>query len=176
MNLELIASGIDVSKIYWNILENPQLWNEYTTRTESDLSPHYGLDDIWVRFGEKERSIDGNPHDSIWYPSSEILGVKDICLDIMRLVEGVELGGVLITRIKAGKECKPHIDNGWHAKRYEKFALQIASAPNQSFHVESEKLESKPGDLYIFDNSFVHWVINDSQVDRITMIVCIRRN
>lgn len=172
--IKLLAEGLKVAPIYWALQNNAQLWNQHATRTEDPLSPHYGLDDIWARFGDESDAEDGKPHDSVWYPSADILGIKQMCLDIMHSVKGVELGGVLITRIPAGKECKPHEDPGWHARRYDKFAVQITSAPGQSFNFEGESLESKPGDLYWFDNQYTHWVTNQTQYERITMIVCIR--
>jgi len=173
--LKLLSEGIDVSRIYWALLKNPELWNRNTARTESPDSPHFGLDDIWARFGDPERAVDGSPHDSFWYPEADILGIKQVCYDLMRYVEGVELGGVLITRIPAGATCKPHTDPGWHARRYQKFALQITSAPGQRFHFDDVSLESKPGDLYWFDNQYSHWVTNDTPYERVTMIICIRK-
>lgn len=173
--IALIGSGINVSGIYWKLLEHPEFWNEHTTRTESPDSPHHGLDDIWARFGEAERAADGEAHDSKWYPSADALGIKQICYDIMHSVQGDELGGVLITRIPAGKRCKPHTDPGWHARRYQKYALQITSAPGQKFCFEGEELETKPGDLFWFDNQYLHWVENPTNYERITMIICIRK-
>lgn len=172
--IRLIDTGLPIGPIYWKLLQNPGLWNQNTGRTENPASPHHGLDDIWARYGEPERAIDGQPHDSKWYPAAEILGIKGMCLDIMRAVGGVELGGVLITRIPAGKDCKPHTDPGWHARRYEKFGVQITSAPGQKFCFEGEELETKPGDLFTFDNSHLHWVLNPTPYERVTMIVCVR--
>ena len=80
------------------------------------------------------------------------------------------------TKIDAGAECKPHTDTGgWHADYYEKFAIQIASAPGQKFCFENVEFESKPGDVYWFNNSFKHWVPNPTPYERITMIVCVKR-
>lgn len=174
MKIKLLTSGINVAPIHWKLQSNPQLWNQHTQRTCSPTSPHHGLDDIWARFGDPTRAVDGLSHDSYWYESADILGIKEICHGIMTLVQGVELGGVLITRIPPGATCKPHVDDGWHAKRYDKYAVQITSAPNQRFHFEGESLETKPGDLFWFDNQYLHWVTNDTPYERITMIVCIR--
>lgn len=173
--IKLLAEGLPVAQIYWALLEHPELWNQHKTRTEQPDSPHHGLDDIWARFGNPERASDGQSHDSLWYPSADLLGIKPICLDLMRRVEGVELGGVLITRIPTGAQCRPHTDPGWHARRYDKFAVQITSAPGQRFCFESESMETKPGDLFFFDNQYQHWVTNDTPYERVTMIVCIRR-
>jgi quercetin dioxygenase-like cupin family protein len=175
MNIELLGSGLNIAPIYWALQENPLLWNQHTARTEDKESPHHGLSDIWARFGPEERAEDGQPHDSIWYPSADILGIKQICFDVMHAVHGVELGGVLITKIPAGKKVKPHNDPGWHARRYEKYAVQITSAPGQKFCFDNEELETKPGDLFWFDNQHSHWVINPTEYERITMIICIRK-
>ena len=172
--IKLLDQGLPVSRIHWEIMSHPELWNRHTDRTSDPASPHFGLDDIWARFGDPERAVDGLEHDSFWYPSADILGLKGLCLDVMRVINGVELGGVLITRIPAGKECKPHIDPGWHARRYQKFGIQIASAPNQEFCFEGESLQTKPGDLFWFDNQYLHWVNNPTSYERITMIICIR--
>lgn len=174
-NIKLLDSGLNVAPIYWALQSQPELWNEHTTRTADPASPHYGLDDIWARFGDPERAQDGASHDSFWYPSADLLGIKPLCLDLMRVVEGVELGGVLITRIPPGRACKPHTDPGWHARRYDKFAVQIASAPGQRFCFDGESLETKPGDVFWFDNQYTHWVENPTPYERITMIVCIRK-
>lgn len=173
--LKLITSGATVAPIYWALHQNPQLWNTITSRTNHEASPHRELDDIWVRFGEPERAVDDRAHDAHWYPDADVLGVRGLCYDVMRHVHGVELGGVLITRIPPGKQCYPHTDTSWHAKRYSKFGVQITSAPGQTFHVEDEVLETKPGDIFQFDNSFSHWVLNPTNYERVTMVVCVRQ-
>lgn len=173
-NITLLRSGLDVSWIYWRLLSNPHLWNQNSGRTISPDSPHHQLDDIWVRFGSEEDQYTDNPHKANWYPSAKDLGVAPLCLDIMRAYNGTELGGVLITRIPPGCTCRPHKDLGWHARTYEKIAIQIMSAPGQAFCFEGEQLETKPGDVYWFNNQEIHWVINPTEYERITMIVCVR--
>lgn len=175
MKIVLLQSGLPVAPIHWALQQHPELWNQHTARTADPASPHHGLDDIWARYGDPARATDGAPHDSFWYPAADLLGIKKLCLDIMHAVGGVELGGVLITRIPPGAMCKPHVDPGWHARRYDKFAVQITSAPGQRFHFEGESLETKPGDLFWFDNQYTHWVTNDTPYERVTMIVCIRK-
>jgi quercetin dioxygenase-like cupin family protein len=172
--IKLLREGVNAAPLYWALQSHPELWNQFKDRTESPASPHHGLDDIWVRFGSQANARDDKPHDAHWYEAADVLGVKQMCLDLMRHVEGVELGGVLITRIPPGAECRPHTDPGWHARRYDKFAIQVASAPGQRFCFEGESLETKPGDLFWFDNQFSHWVTNPTPYERVTLIVCIR--
>lgn len=174
MNLQLIQRDIPVHALYWALQSHPELWNVNRARTQSPDSPHHGLDDIWVRYGAPDQDPT-KPHDAVWHAPAEVLAIKPLCLDIMRLVGGSVLGGVLITRIPPGATCKPHQDLGWHADAHDKFALQVTSAPGQFFCFDNESLESKPGDLFSFLNENTHWVTNETKYERITMIVCVRK-
>lgn len=173
MKIEMLPFKEDVQAVRWNLRAHPELWNEHTLRTANPDSPHHGLDDIWCRYSENP--TDHDEHVSEWYPSAALLGIKDICNRLLFKTHSKSLGGVLITRIPAGKECRPHSDQGWHAKAHEKFAVQIESAPGQRFCFEGEQLEPKPGDIYWFDNQYTHWVANPTPYERVTMIVCVRR-
>ena len=172
--LVLLPQYLDPSPLYWALREHPEFWNQHTARTEHQSSPHHDLDDIWVRYapdfekGQKE-------HESQWYPCADVLPVRPYVDLICQYMGATQLGGVLITRIPPGKMCKPHVDPGWHAERYEKIAFQVTSAPGQKFCFEGEELESRPGQLYWFDNSYKHWVTNDTPYERVTMIVSLRR-
>lgn len=172
MNIRKLSEGLNVQPLLWALQSHPELWDQNTARTESEESPHHGLSDIWVRYAKDH--TEAGPHESVWYPCADLLPVRDIVYPLMNFVRGDRLGGVLITKIPADRECKPHRDPGWHARYYEKFAVQIQSAPGQQFCFEGESLETKPGDVFWFDNSQTHWVTNPTPYDRITMIVCIK--
>lgn len=173
-SIELLHSGVNVQPMLWALREHPELWDQNPARTENPDSPHFGLSDIWARYAAP--GVDGSqPHDSVWYESADLLPVRELVMPLMGAVKGEQLGGVLITRIPPGAHCKPHTDPGWHARHYEKFAIQIASAPGQLFCFDGQYLESKPGDIFWFDNSQTHWVTNPTPYERITLIACIRR-
>lgn len=172
--IKLLERGVDVQPMRAALELHPELWDQETSRTAPVDSPHHGLSDIWARFADPATMQPDGSHDSIWYPPADLLPVRDIVFPLMACVRGERLGGVLITRIKPGQICKPHIDPGWHARYYSKFAVQIAAAPRQAFHFEGHTLATAPGDIFCFDNSNTHWVTNESESDRITMIVCIK--
>lgn len=175
MKIEKIAEGIQVGPLLWAIQENPQLWDQNISRTQPVESPHHGLSDIWARYAAP--GVDASqPHDAVWYPCADLLPVRELVMPLFAAVQGTRLGGVLLTRIPAGAECLPHKDDGWHARYYEKFAIQIQSAPGQAFCFEGESLITKPGDVFWFDNAFTHWVPNPTTYDRITLIVCLKRS
>lgn len=180
--LEITKRPIDVSAAVEQLDANPDLWNQFTMRTTRyEGSPHLRVSDIWVRynawrnFNPKKPENFSKQHDSSWYPAyGKLPALRPLIFGLMQVVEGERLGGVLITRIPAGSSVAPHIDKGWHAGYYRKFAVQLRGGPDQLFCFEGESLEAEPGEVYEFDNSEKHWVINESNRERITLIVCIR--
>lgn len=159
--------------MHWALMAHPELWDQNTARTEHPDSPHHGLSDIWARFAAP--GVDGSqPHESVWHPCANLLPIREVVYPLMAMVQGDKLGGVLITKIPAGKTCRPHVDNGWHAREYQKFGLQVQSAPGQKFCFDNHSLETMPGDLFWFRNDVMHWVENPTPHDRITVIACIR--
>lgn len=180
--IQHLASGFNVAPLIRQLDAHPELWNEHTLRTDRYQTPHSDVSDIWVRFNAWE-NFDGDPakftmepHASAWYPCiAKIPAAWSLVRKVMRHVGAKQVGGVLITRIPPKGEVKPHIDSGWHATHYEKFAVQIKGNVDQGFYFDNGALHPLPGDLYTFDNSFCHWVKNDSDQERITLIICLRR-
>jgi len=177
----LPIANVDISQIQLQLKRNPQLWDEFTIRTTTEHSAHYGLSDIYVRFRDltkfdgKDWTEFNGEHRSEWLSAADRLpAVKDLAFQLMSAVRGEELGAVLITRIPPGGLCKPHIDITWHAKYYDKYAVQLESHPNQAFCFEEGEHSSPPGEVYWFNNNVAHWVRNDSPFDRVTLIICIK--
>jgi len=179
-NFRLIAKNIDVSGVLEQLTAHPELWNQYTERKAGD-SPHKAMTDIWVRFRPKAELVDTEdyktPHIPEWYPSRRLLpDVERISLDMLAKVRGVQLGGVLITKIPPGGKILPHHDRGrWHAEFYNtKIYVPIQSNPDCINICEEDKICMRPGEAWFFDNLKVHSVENNGNVDRITLIVCVR--
>ena len=170
----------DVAEALEQIAAHPEVWNTHTLRTESYDTPHKLISDIWVRYNDwanfnGDPAAFNGPHESVWYPVVESLpAVKSLAERVQEATGAAELGGVLITRIPPGGRVEPHIDGGWHAGYYTKFAVQLMGDERQAFCFEDAQLSALPGDLYTFDNSKLHWVINDSDQDRMTLIICLR--
>jgi uncharacterized cupin superfamily protein len=170
-----IATGLNVLPLQLALKRQEYLWNENKLRTENPTSPHRDADDIWVRFNPKGKALE--EHISEWYPAYYALPeVSPIVFDVMRMVNGEQLGGVLLTRVPPGKSVHKHIDSGWHASYYDKYIVQIEGNCKQGFHFNDGFFSANPGDVYWFDNSKEHWVTNESSVDRISLIICIRNN
>lgn len=177
-----IAEDVDVAPLIAQIDACPELWGQFGWRKNIPDGPHAGMTDIWVRYNdsrpfEARGDFKGfnDEHESVWYPAYYALpAMREIIFPLMAAVEGERLGGVLITRIPPGCGIAPHRDAGWHVDHYDKFYVQLKSRPGAVFCCEGEVNRPVPGDVYRFDNRVLHWVKNESDGDRMTLIVCIR--
>jgi hypothetical protein len=180
--LRLLHRGVLVQPLLDELAANPQLWNENVFRTGGAYTgnPHQRIDDIIVRFNDWKnwngsRQDFNGPHESVWWRAYEQLpAIKPLVFDLMRWFYAESLGMVLITRIPPRTNVGRHIDAGWHAQHYLKFAVQLKAAPGQRFCYDSMTLETKAGDLYAFNNALPHWVENPTEEERITLIMCLR--
>ena len=178
MNIQSLSVQFEVAPLQAQLASNPQAWDLYRWRTEHRQSPHREASDIWVRYNAIENFGPrfNEEHTAVWYPVAEdIPSVKPLVSKVMECVGGKQLGGVLITKLPAYRQIYPHVDRGWHAGFYEKFAIQVCGNDKQQFCFLDGSLSAKEGELYWFRNDVTHWVTNDSDEDRITLICCIRR-
>lgn len=176
-----IHGSIDMSHVIREISINSHLFGEFNARKTSPESPHSEMDDIWVRYGDVSSMIESgdysgiaNEHDSIWLKN--LPAVKRACFDVMALVDGERLGGVLITRLPPSGIIYPHTDSGWHAEYYSKYYVPIQNERGAILAFNSGIINPNVGDVWQFDNSVAHWVENNSNIDRIAMIICIKQS
>jgi quercetin dioxygenase-like cupin family protein len=177
-----VTKSLDVFPLQKELLTNLDEFDKYDYRRTFPNSPHAQMNDIWARYNdvrpfEAKGSLEGfeTEHDSIWYPViDKIPSVKNVVFDLMRIVDGERLGGVLITKLPPGGHIARHTDAGWHAQYYDKFYVPILNAKGSTFGFDDGIIDPDLGDAWWFDNSNPHWVDNKSDTDRIAMIVCIR--
>lgn len=174
-----ICADLDISGVLTELSENESLFGEFNARRDSPGSPHAQMEDIWLRYGDiSEMVVSGDyskiadEHDSIWL--QDLPESKKICLEIMAKVGGERLGGVLITRLPPGGEITPHTDSGWHAEYYDKYYVPIKNEKGSVFGFIDGVIDPVIGEAWKFDNSVPHWVTNNSNSERIAMIICIR--
>jgi hypothetical protein len=181
VSIRLLPGRFDVAPLVAQIQAHPEVWNTHKQRTEQYGTPHNGVSDIWVRYNAWENYTGDwpafhGPHESVWYPVCKVLTeVKPLVKKVALHVGARKIGGVLITKVPPGGEVAPHVDGGWHAGYYEKFAVQLQGNKDQGFYFEDSHVSAEPGELYTFDNSRLHWVKNASDEDRMTLIICFKR-
>ena len=181
MDFTKIADDLDVKPAIAELIENYHLFGEFNARKEAPNSPHADMTDIWVRYGDVSDMIESGDyskiaeeHDSIWL--KDLPEIKKLCFKIMSLVDGERLGGVLITKLPINGIIKEHSDSGWHAEYYDKFFVPIINEPGCIFGFNQGDILATAGEVWQFDNSKPHWVVNHSDCERIAMIVCIKHS
>lgn len=87
------------------------------------------------------------------------------------------MGGILITRIPAGKEVYWHHDRGsWHSEYYDtKVWLPLRANDQCINHVQDEAMVWRVGEAWSHDNLLDHRVENRGETERICLILCFRR-
>ncbi len=173
---------LDVSGLQKKLTGDVDYFGCFNQRCGFKDSPHREAVDIWVRYNNvepflksKDFSSFADEHDSVWYPVyKDLPEVKDIVFALMNKVEGERLGGVLITKIAPGKQIYAHTDSGWHAEYYDKFYIPILNKAGSTFYFNEGSISPQEGEVFQFNNSYEHWVKNDSNSDRIAMVICIK--
>lgn len=184
MNFRLIADNIDATDLRDTLVKNPEFFGLYDFRGSTYDSPHTQMRDIWVRYKDVVPHLVANDmrgftdeHEPIWYPIAKMIPeVFPIVTELMERVQAKRLGGVLITKVPPGGRIDPHVDRGWHAAYYDKYYVPILNNDGATFNFPDGAIAPNYGEVYWFRNDVPHWVINDSDTDRIAMIVCIEPN
>lgn len=176
-NFLRIAQGVDVGPLLATLAAHPELWNQQPGR-KFPGSPHEEVDDILLRFQDVQpNDVDGAQSDPTTIPFSGWIALPQarlLCLDLVRRVEGVQLGRVMITRLAPGKQVAPHQDEGAYAVMFQRYHLALQCGPGNVTFSGGEQLTMSPGEVWWIDNSLPHGVVNNSELDRIVMIIDVR--
>lgn len=178
------VADIDPVPLLLQLQRHPELWDAQPERRAAPDSPHAAMTDIWLRYnddsdyraGKLDWSGFNDAHFPIWYPAVSFLpAVRPLVHFLAARCEAVAIGGVLLTRIAAGGSIEPHADRGWHPEHYNcKLYVVLQSSEKCVNRVEGETVRMKPGEVWFFDNTREHEVINAGVDERITLIVCLR--
>lgn len=172
-----IAANIDVVPLMQSIVRQPELWDQNTLRTRHPGTAHSDVSDIWLWFNRtnQEPSAVADDRDVIDYPAWGLLPqARVLIFDLIRRVEGIRLGRVMITKLPPGKTITPHVDGGAPATFYNRFQIALQSLPGAVFRIGDEAVTFQTGDAWWIDNRTVHSVENHSSDDRIVLIADIR--
>lgn len=185
-----IAEGLDVLPILHAAHRQPELWNANTIRTKHPGTAHSEVSDILLRFNEVPEAVAFSQGVATFEsPAASVINdkecgplpawhllpqVRPIIFALMRLVEGTRLGRVIITKLPPGKQIAPHVDGGAPATYYDRYQVALQSQPGCVFKIGDEQIVFRTGEVWWIDNCVEHSVLNNSQDDRIVMIVDIR--
>lgn len=175
-NFYKICSGMDVAPLMAALHSMPDLWNKNTLRTEHVGTAHSEVDDIWLRFNDTNTQAGVvNDKECINYPAIyKLPAAADLVFWLAGRVRGEQIGRALITRLAPGGKIKAHRDMGAPAEFYERYHIVLNGLPGSLFKCGGEQVLMQTGDVWWFDNSEEHEIINNSADDRVHIIVDVR--
>jgi hypothetical protein len=187
-NFLKLTSGADVVPLLAAIhrLEKSHgIWREDTYLRDYPQGPFEDVESIILRFPPRsvhetekamaEHLANFDQHENVDQPAYAWLPeARPLVFGLMTLVRGERLGRVMINKLRPGGRIFPHADTPAHAQYWDRHHIVLQSAPGSMFRAGDEQVEMRPGDVWWFDNSAEHEVVNNSTVDRIHMIVDIR--
>lgn len=179
---------MDITKLLLAIKRRPELWKEDTFLRDYPQGPFGEIESIMLRFPEKrvfeqeeelEKYKKGesqfDQHESINYPAFNLLPeARKLVFDLMSYVQGERLGRVMINKIAPGGRIYPHEDTPEHTAYYTRFHIILQSAAGCYIKSGDEQWEMRTGDVFWFNNKLMHEVVNNSPIDRISMVIDIK--
>jgi hypothetical protein len=180
-----LAIDFPVMPLQIALRRQPGLFGKYNNRCEGN-SPHRESKDIWVRYNaiQNVTEYDGQlnsdhpankEHRPVWYPAYyQLPQLRPLVFNLMSLVEGEELGTILLIKIPPGKQIYTHTDGGWSAQYYEKYFIPVQCYAGTSFNFPDGSILPQIGEVYWFNNSIPHNVVNNSGEDMVCLIITIR--
>ena len=184
-NFTRLSVGLDVTPLLLAIKRRPELWKEDTYLRDYAQGPFAQIESIMLRFPvktvhETEEELKSHiskydQHENIDYPPYKLLTeARPIVNNVFHYVSGERLGRVMINKIAPGGVIYPHRDTPSHTDYYTRFHVVLQSQPGVMFRAGSEKVYMAMGEVWWFDNSEEHEVINNSADDRIHMVIDVR--
>jgi hypothetical protein len=167
------------------IARRNDLWREDTYLRDYPQGPFQDVESIMLRFPEKrvfeqEAEVEAykrgeskfDQHESIDYPPYALLPeARPIVMSVFAAVAGERLGRVMVNKIKPTGRIFPHADTPEHVRYYSRFHVVLQSAPGVRFRCGDEEVYMAPGEVWWFRNAVEHEVINNSDEDRIHMVM-----
>jgi hypothetical protein len=170
-----LASNIVTMPVLHAISRNPQWWDADKRRTTFEGTPHGSVSDIILRFGTDNENV-GDDLEAVDRPVMKMLpDAKRMSLDVMRMVGGSRLGRLVITKLPPGKSILPHADvMGAYAEYYTRYHLALLGLPGSLFRCGDETVNMQTGELWWFDAAAEHELRNNSDDDRIHLLIDVR--
>lgn len=153
-------------------------WNADRIRTTHVGSPHVQVEDMLLRFNERQLTKESALNDTetvALEPWRGLSYARNCALDLARYLSSPRIGRVMLTRLVDGGRIYPHKDEGTPAWYYDRYHLVVGSGPGKNwFRTDQQWEDMRPGEIWWVNNQREHEVINESGEDRLHLIVDLR--
>lgn len=179
-NFQFIAT-VDPVPLLMALHSRPQLWNQHNFRRTFEGTPHGEADDILLRYAAPDMQDPSAVIEDMapveypaWY---ELPQVRPIVFDLMRKMEAVSLGRVIISRLRPGARILEHSDDEGEYATLDtgrRFHVALQGMPGSLYHCGGETIQMLSGQVWWFQHRTLHSVENNSADDRLHLMIDIR--
>lgn len=188
-NFLRIAEGMNVKPLLNALYRKPELWKADDFLRKFPQGPFGDTDTIYLRFQDhvqvandeelelyKQNKLAGHDlHECPWRPEvNELPEARAHIMGLMTALGATRLGRCMINRLKPGGRIYPHADTEWHASYWDRYHLVLQSHAGNTFRCEDETIWMREGEIWWFQNALEHEVINNSDTDRIHIVMDLR--
>jgi hypothetical protein len=203
-NFREVCRGLDPQPLLQQLRYPPEVgppdyrdwWNyddSWTRRKDPQRNAIYNEDNIVLRYvstgidHETEKLCLSEfyvPRDGWTKPAAHVFtAFKPLVWAVNNAVHGEHIGRIIITRLPPGGVIKTHIDGVPKVFRgrpiralpyWQRYQVPLQAEPGVMFYCGGENLYLKPGKGYWFNNQLPHSVYNNSDKDRLSMVLEIR--
>jgi len=99
-----------------------------------------------------------------------ISAVEGIVKDLEKIHNGIR-GQVLLVKLLSGMDIAPHKDSGDYLGASRRHHIPIITSQKVRFGVGDEEVEMLSGQCWEINNNRTHYVINNSETDRVHLII-----
>lgn len=184
-NFLQLASHLPTLPLLLACKRQAHFWQADTYLRDYPQGPFGEIESIILRFppryiargtedlAEYERSHD--QHECVDMPVyANFPEARPLVHGLMNMVAGERLGRIIINKINPGGRIYRHADTPAHAEYWDRFHIVLDSAPGVRFLAGDEEVYMGVGEAWWFQNAEEHEVINNSDRERIHMVVDIR--
>lgn len=184
-----LATHLPTLPLLLALKRQPALWQEDTYLRNYPQGPFGEVESVILRFppryiatdakdlAEYEKHVD--QHECVdLMPYASLPEARGLVSGLMALTSGERLGRIIINKVNPGGRIHRHADTPAHANYWDRFHIVLDSLPGARFLCgegdDAEEVYMAPGEAWWFQNAEQHEVINNSERERIHMVVDIR--
>lgn len=188
-NFQRLADGIETHALLNALYRNAHLWKADDFLRKFPQGPFGDTDTIYLRFQDhvvcatdeeielyKQNKLAGyDLHECPWrLELNDLPEARTLIMSLMGSLGATRLGRCMINRLKSGGRIYPHADSKWHAEYWDRYHIVLQSTPGNTFRCGDEQVWMREGEIWWFQNAIEHEVVNNSDNDRIHLIVDLR--
>jgi hypothetical protein len=165
----------DIAEIKNKILKLEEEWMFDTSRQEL-FDVHKETTTVFLTDYDLDWELHKPYAGTIREPESELYRlVEPIIKDLEKLHNG-RVGRVIFPKLKAGKKIDAHVDSGDYLNVSRRHHIPIITNNNVFFLIDNGALNMLEGECWEINNMHLHEVINNSEQDRVHLLIDIIPN